>query len=279
MLQKFIHVNDCSLSYFESNANKNATLFLVHGNSGSALAWRKQMLSSLLQDFRLVALELPAHGESDCFPDNTLAVSLPGLAEILVEAIQKLAGEKPFVLVGVSLATNIIAEMLVAAINPTGIVLAGPCIVGGDITIAQVAKPGTHVEVVFTDEAPEESILAYARETSLSQAPEDVAIFVSDYARVKRPFRSLLGQSIFAARQFSNEIALLQKRNIPLLVVFGADEQIVDPDYLNKIPLPLYQGTIFKLPGASHLVNIDQPEAFNQLLANFLGDVIRVDYF
>lgn len=38
-------------------------------------------------------------------------------------------------------------------------------------------------------------------------------------------------------------------------------------------PINLWKKTVYKIPGASHFVNIDAPEAFNKLVAEFAKDM------
>jgi pimeloyl-ACP methyl ester carboxylesterase len=141
----------------------------------------------------------------------------------------------------------------------------------GEFTIDKMVKPDTHVGVVFQDDAPAQVVHAYARETSLSNEEEDRELFIQDFMNVVKPFRSLLAQSIFN-NKMSNQIELLQRNNVTVLIIFGKEEKVIDPDYLDKAPLRLWQNKIFKIEGASHLVNIDRPEAFNSLLKQFVED-------
>ncbi len=268
----YINVEGTRLFYVEKNEAAKPTIFFLHGNSCSSNAWRKQLNDPLFANHRLIAFDLPSHGKSDAA--KAADCSLPGLAKLLSNAAKQLAQNRPFILAGVSLATNIIAEMLAYDIKPEGIVLAGSCIVGGEFTLEKMVKANTHVGVVFQDEASAEEVDAYAKETSLFGAKDDLEYFRQDYANVAKPFRSLLAQSIFN-NQMSNQVELLQTNKIPLLLVFGKDEMVIDPDYLDTAPLNLWQNRIFKIDGASHLVNIDQPEAFNKLLREFAGDVFK----
>jgi pimeloyl-ACP methyl ester carboxylesterase len=77
-------------------------------------------------------------------------------------------------------------------------------------------------------------------------------------------------------QQFSDEIGLLQQLDLPLLIIFGKDEKVVDPDYLDDAPLKLWQNMIYKIAGASHLVNIDRPEEFNTLVASYAVDMFKL---
>ena len=135
-------------------------------------------------------------------------------------------------------------------------------------------KPDTHVGVVFTEEADEQDVRLYALETSFSPAREDIDLFVRQYKKTDKKFRSTFSQSI-AEENYSDELALIKNSGIPCLVVFGKNENVVDPDYLDDASLVPWRNTIFKIDGASHLVNIDQPETFNRLMLEFAQDIFK----
>jgi pimeloyl-ACP methyl ester carboxylesterase len=128
--------------------------------------------------------------------------------------------------------------------------------------------------VVFTDDPDLRDVDSYGKETSLSNDQEDLQLFLKDFKAVKKPFRSALAQSI-GIKDYSDEILLLKTNNIPLLVVFGADEKVIDCNYLDNAALPLWRNQIFKIPGASHLVQIDQPEAFNKLMKELITECFK----
>ncbi|WP_158638439.1 alpha/beta fold hydrolase [Panacibacter ginsenosidivorans] len=269
---QYLNLENSKIAYIENNKEAAQTIFFIHGNSVSKRSWRKQYNSDILSAYRMVAIDLPAHGDSDAF--DTKNYTLPGLAKLMCEAVKQLSDNKPYILAGISLSTNIIAEMLAYDVAPKGLVLAGPCIVGKDFTIEKFVKPNTHVGVVFTDEPAEVDVHNYGRETCLSKDEDDINIFMEDFKAVKNPFRSSLAQSITTA-VYNDEIALLQQHNIPSLIIFGKDEIVIDPDYLDTAVLPGWNDKIYKIEGASHLVNIDQPEAFNKLLEEFATDIFK----
>jgi pimeloyl-ACP methyl ester carboxylesterase len=272
MKRKYLQVEALTLSYLEQNPTAPSTIVFIHGNSGSAQSWRKQYASPLLQEFRHIILELPGHGSSTlCEPASC---SVTGLARICGKALELLHDDKPFILAGISLATNIIAEMLAFQPVPKGLVLAGPCIVGKEYPLQSQIKNETHVHVVFQDEPDAAHLLAYVRETSVSTDPEDLEWFIKDFKAVQSPLRSMLAQSI-AEGKFSDEVTLISESGLPVLLIFGEDEKIIETSYLDTSPINLWEDQIFKISGASHLVNIDQPMAFNQLLARYGQDILH----
>lgn len=270
MKRHFIIVDSISIAYCEKNATASKTIFFIHGNSGSKNSWRKQFDSGALSAYRLIAFDLPAHGESGVLDE--VFYTLIEIAKLMSKAITMLAGLNPYIISGVSLGTNIVAEMLSFDVHPLGLILAGPCIVGENLGVEKFVKQNIHVGVVFTDMADFEDIKIYATETSLSESIEDMNYFFEDYNAVLSPFRSALGKSI-AEKKYVDEIEIINLKNVPCLVVFGKDERVIDCNYLDNTILPLWKNTIFKIAGASHLVNIDQTEKFNQLVSDFSKEI------
>jgi pimeloyl-ACP methyl ester carboxylesterase len=262
-----ILVDGVNILYLEINPHATKTLFFIHGNSCTHKLWRYQYKSILFAEYRLIVFDLPGHGGSDLPPKEKCTI--PGIAELVSKAVLELSNGKPYFIVSLSLGTNIAVEMLAFGISPAGIVLAGPCIVGRDYPIACFIKPDTHVAIVFSDEANEEDVAKYSREVLYNGREEDLECFLKDYYSTKVPLRTYLNESIING-VFNDEIALLQGKDIPLLVVFGADEMIVDPHYLDHSGLNLWKESVFKIPGAGHLVNVDQPEEFNRLVWEFV---------
>jgi pimeloyl-ACP methyl ester carboxylesterase len=277
MQQKFITIGPLKLAYFEKNHQSKKTIFFIHGNSVSSRSWEKQLNSELLNNYRLIAIDLPGHGSSDISLTPKADYTFYGLGLFMASAIKILAGEHPYLVTGLSLGTNISAEALAYDLTPAGVVLAGSCIAGGYITVQDFVLPDTHVFVVFTGQAAITDVRKYAAEVMYSNDEIDVNAFVEDYYRTDPQFRSALAESI-TAQNFSDEIALLQRLKKPLLVIFGNDEKIVNPDYLDEAQLNLWKNEIFKIASASHLVNIDNPENFNMLLAAYAEDCFNTSH-
>lgn len=268
MKQKFIEIAGFKLAYVDSNEDQGNIIFFIHGNSFSSQSWKAQLESDLLKDYRLIAIDLPGHGDSDAAANPAADYSIPGLAAIVAAAIKVLAGKNPYLMTAISLGTNVLAESLAFDLHPEGIVLAGSCLVGGKYTLNSFAYPNTHIHVVFTEQAPEGEVRQYAAQVMTNDKEAIVDEFVADYYRVKLPFRSALMNSI-QEQQFNDEIELITSVDKPILMIFGKDEQIVNPDYLDDAPINLWNQKIYKIAGASHLVHSDQPEEFNRLLSGY----------
>ena len=265
-----LQINDLQIACYITNPAKEKTIFFIHGNSSSSATWRKQVSSLLLADYRLIAIDLPNHGESSALAADG-DFSLPGLAKIMSAAVSQLSDGKAYIICSISLGTNIVAEITVGETEPAGYFLAGPCMVGDGFGMDKMMLPDIDPSAIFTDNASENDVIKYATATSLSTDITDLNYFLKDYHTVQGSFRSSLYATI-AAGNYNDQIKLIQLRNCPVCIVFGKDEKLVNVDYLNDAPINLWNKTIYRIPGASHLVNIDAPDAFNKILAAFAKD-------
>ena len=272
MTRHELTVKGIRISYLEINPTADKTILFIHGNSISSAFWQPQFSSPLLSGYRLLVPDLPAHGSSGASADPDQDYSLPGMGALLAEFTQ-MAISGPYITCGVSLGSNIQTEMLPHGARPAGLFLAGPCVMGSGIGVDRIALPGADISVLLKDEATVEEIGAYGAMVFQVASKEWSARFISDYQQVQPPFRTKFLPSVLAGR-LSDEIALVKNAGIPMCWVFGADEKVIDPFYLDGVDVPKWDGAIHRLPNAGHLVNNDAPEAFNALLAEFAGEVL-----
>lgn len=275
MMKESLTANGITIAYNIFHPEKENTIFFIHGNSSSSNTWRKQVESSLLADYRLVTFDLPNHGNSSAIIE-TGDFSLPGIAKIMEAALLQLVNDKPFIICSISLGTNIVAEMLMGAIEPNGLLLAGPSIAGEGFGLDKMMLSGADLSAVFAENVPEEAVIKYASATSLSEYKEDLDCFLKDYHSVQGTFRSSLFATI-AAGNYSDEVAIIQQLQYPVCIVFGEDEKVVNTHFLDAAPIKLWNKTIYKIPLASHLVNIDAPGVFNNLIAEYAKDIFTTN--
>src|SRR5215203_1173103 len=263
MDQKFIKVDGFSLAFIENNPNAQQTIFFIHGNSGSSATWNKQLNDPLFSEYRLTAFDLPGHGasskssnpESDYTPINT--------AKILAEAISVLSNTAPFVLVGISYGTNIIAEMMELNINPSGIVLMGLCCLGNDFGIDKVFKQMDTPNIYAYNETERKVVEGFI--SSFTEEPKDANFLVDDYFKTDEQFKPALMKAA-AEGKFSDEIAALEKNAIPICIVNGASDKMFYPDYIKKSNVHFWRKDIVVLEKAGHFVHLDKPAEVNQII-------------
>lgn len=274
MTPKSLTINGLTVSYLEENSEAQNTIFFIHGNSCSSKMWEKQLTDEALKNFRLIAFDLPGHGSSSPLAEGK-KYSMPALAEILANAIKELSRNNgDYILTGFSLGTNVVAETLAFDIKPAGMVIAGSCLLGGDIDFSKVAHPEFDATVIFTEHPPKEEIDKYWDKALPRSTTEEISLFRQDYDTTDSFFRSTILQSSLEG-QISNEIELVQQLNKPVFFVFGTEETSVNNNYLNNVPLLFWKGAPVKIPGAGHFVTLEKAEAFNGLLQEYANEVFK----
>jgi pimeloyl-ACP methyl ester carboxylesterase len=63
---------------------------------------------------------------------------------------------------------------------------------------------------------------------------------------------------------------LLRKIDIPLLIIWGKQDQAIDVNIGQKLHEELVGSQFIVIDEAGHCSNIDQPEQFNKLVMDFL---------
>ena len=262
-LRKTICVKATRLSYQESNELETTTLFFIHGNSGASDMWQKQIQSPELSHYRLVAFDLPGHGESDPLP--TEQYNVLNISDVLATAIRELVQQKPYIIIGFSLGANLAAELLAHDLHPEGLALIGPTVFGNGITLQDALNEKNDPAILFTNGAERDTVENSFRSWCHSKNEPDIQDLTDAYFTTKQPFRSALLQSAQDGL-FNDEIALLQRYNKPVLVLFGEEEMFCNPKYLDNAGLPLWNNQVYCIPNGSHFINLDQPEKVTLLL-------------
>ncbi len=267
---KSITINSLQIAYAEVNPGAKKVIFFIHGNSGSALSWRKQLNDPSLSDYRMIAFDLPAHGDSSASANPDDDYNLPALGAIMARAISKLSNGHAFVVAGFSLGSNILAEAL-SWLKPAGIVLTGCSVAGINHTMDKIFLPGVDSTVFFSDDATPESISKLAEDISYHPSDANKQVTIDSYKRVKPGFRPAFFKAAMEGK-ISDEITLVQNAGVPVLVIFGENEKMANPGYLDDKPFLVWSEQIYKLPEAAHSVQVDQPAAFNALLKAYCAE-------
>ncbi|MNI82746.1 putative non-heme bromoperoxidase BpoC [compost metagenome] len=64
--------------------------------------------------------------------------------------------------------------------------------------------------------------------------------------------------------------ALLPKIGVPTLVIAGQKDMITPPEGMKKMADQIANADYHVIPEAAHLTPVEQPEAFNRLLLDFV---------
>jgi len=272
MQHKEIQINNQKIAYYESQG-KGPAVVLIHGNSCSGLSFKRQLESPLGEKYRLIAIDLPGHGRSDNAADPENRYSIPGYAETLISFIEQL-GLKRAVLAGWSLGGHIILEAA-DRLPTTGLMIFGTPPVASIAQFQEACFPIPELVCGFRPDLTEAEASAWVGRF-FSPGVNDIPEFIiSDIMRTDGKARECLGASTVKG-EFKDEIESVAGLRIPVAVIHGENEQVINCAYLKRLVMPtLWRDAIQMIHDAGHTPQWEQPERFNVLLDEFIADVLR----
>lgn len=242
--------------YVRDGGQGDLPVLFVHGLGGNGGQWILQ-LDHLRPERRAVALDLRGHGESD--PAEEADYSIEGLADDIAAVADQL-GLRRFVLAGHSLGS--LAAIEYAGRHPervSGLLLVDP---NGD----QTRMPKEQIEpfLAAIRANPLEEIEDYFRQIVVG-GDASAAEWILEDLRATLP-DAIVG-CLEAAAAYS-PLPVLRRYPGPKLSVVSA---------INSLPISLHR-LLPDLPvklvtGTGHWLQLDRPEALNELLDEFLEEV------
>ncbi|HTT79020.1 MAG TPA: alpha/beta fold hydrolase [Stellaceae bacterium] len=243
--------------YYESHGHGPAVL-LSHGYGATCRMWDAQV-AAFADRYRLILWDMRGHGQSEAPADPALyshALSVGDMAAVLDEC-----GE-------------------------AGPVIVGGLSLGGVFSLAfHLAHPARVRALMLCDTGPgfrNPEARRQWNERALRRADELEARGIGDpvggaETRLGR-HRSARGLALAARGMLTQPngdlIAALPRIAVPTLVVVGSEDKnfLAAADYMTaKIP----GAQKFVVAGAGHAANLDQPDAFNRAVADFLAGLPR----
>lgn len=262
------------IAYWDTGG-EGPVAFLIHGNSSSKAIFEKQLASDLAKSYRLVAVDLPGHGESDDARDPAATYSFAGFASALMEAAEGM-GLSRAALVGWSLGGHIALEMLVRWPGAVSAFIFGaPPIPNNPERALGAFLPSDNMGLTFQESFTDEETRVFA-EQNFNDPGQVTAAMLADSKRTDGRFRPLMFQSAMEGRNLDEE-EIAGTCEKPLAVVHGENDAYVSLDFLRSVSYcNAWGGGVQVLPGASHTPQWEDPAAFNALLGRFLGDTLGV---
>jgi pimeloyl-ACP methyl ester carboxylesterase len=210
----------------EETGDGDLPVLLIHGNSLSRRVFRKHLDGSRSRKHRLVAFDLPGHGEFSDALDASRTYTRPGLASAVIEMLD-LLGLSEAAVVGWSLGGHIALEMASQYSGIKGLLISGAPPVSRH-NMAEGFIPTPHMKL--------------ARQQHLSQSEIDdfgAAIFGAPmpvvFRRAMERADGLARKTIFEAARSGVGIDqrwLVENCTIPLAVVNGSEDPFINLDYL-----------------------------------------------
>lgn len=252
------------------SAGRGPAVVLVHGNSSSSRAFGRQLDGPLGARFRLIAIDLPGHGASDDAKDGSL-YSLRGHAAAIRAAVDAL-GVADAHFVGWSLGGHVALEMASDLPQTKGFAIFGAPPLAFPPAMGEAFLPNPAMGVGFTETIDRDQAAAYVASFFAPAFSEVPAFFLEDTLRTDGRARSGLAASI-APDGYNDEVIVVRELKVPLAILHGEKEQLVNGAYLAALAAPtLWRGAVQIVPAAGHAPQWETPDAFDALITAFVEE-------
>ncbi len=258
-----IKVNGFEMAYDDIVGNQ-VPLLLIHGYPLDRTLWQNQM-RGLGDIARVIAPDLRGFGESG-MPNGNLSMDV--YADDLRGLLDGLKIEKA-VIGGLSMGGYIaFAFYRKFADRVRGLILANTK-AGAD---SPDAKKGRDDNAALAREKGAGAIAERMLPKMLTPKTIDERAEVAQATNAMMARQSVQGVvgALMALRDRPDSTPTLATISVPTLIITGAEDTLIPPKESEIMRDAIREARLVTIPGAAHLSNYEQPEAFNQAVREFL---------
>lgn len=229
------------------------SLLMIHGSGANKDNWQAQFGG--LKEMNVAAIDLPGHGDTPGPGMNKVEDYASWLAEFIA------SGPVRPVLMGHSLG-GAIAQM-VALTNPgliKGLILVGT---GSRLKVMPAILDGLQ----NNPEATTKMIVQYAYDDNAD--PKFIELGYEEM--VRRPPEVTHGD--FSACNAFDVNDRLGEIKLPCVMIVGAGDKLTPPKYSEFLAKGIAGSKVKVIQGGGHMVALEQPQAFNQAVMEFMSTV------
>ncbi len=236
-------------------------LLMLHGFGGDLKNWQFNQ-PELATDRAVFAIDLPGHGASSKTIDGDGSVAW--LAEAVRGAMAALEINRAH-LVGHSLGGAIALRMaLDEPVRIASVTLVCPAGLGPEVNAGYIEG------FIAADRRREMKATVEALFADPSYVSRDMVEDLLKYKRldgVLAALRKIADAAFAGGRQATMLADRLTGLDVPVQVIWGAEDRIIPPAHAARLPEPRRH----VLPGAGHMVHIEKPAEVNRLIGEFVA--------
>jgi len=259
-----IKVGSLSLAYDDAGGGR--PLLLIHGYPLHRGLWAPQ-ISALSSLARVVAPDLPGHGESDVPPGP---YSMDGFADTCLSLLDALGITEPVVLGGLSMGGYVaFAAWRRHPERIAGLILAATR-AGADSPEARAGREASMTTITREGIRPiADAMTPRLLAPGADRARPELAATVHGML-ASAPVSGALG-ALAGLRDRADSTSTLGTITVPTLVIHGAEDQLIPLAEAERTAAETPNATLVVIDGAGHLPNLEQPAAFNTAIEAYLN--------
>ncbi|TCQ15332.1 alpha/beta fold hydrolase [Rhizobium sp. PP-CC-3G-465] len=271
MSEQTIETSHGQIAVFDT-AGSEIPLLMIHANSVCKETFHFQ-IEALAGKRRVIAVDLPGHGQSSDAIDPLRTYNFNGYAAAICEVIEALGLDR-FAILGHSLGGHVALELMrLLPENAAGTMIFGtPPIPPGPEGAALGFLPNpefayTGKQILSGKEIDMVVTLALG-----SDAVHD-AFWKTAVRRTDGRSRELMIDAALSGKH-PDQRTLVETSPIPLAIVNGADDPVINLDYIDSLTFAnLWNRGAVRVENAGHGLHWQKHKEFNVLLDNFLTSV------
>lgn len=256
------------------------TVLMLHGIGGGHLAFAPQVETLAQAGYRAVAWDMPGYGHSAPIEPYTFK----GLAQACIRLIDALVGEAgsdregSVVLLGHSMGGMVAQEVIARRPDKVSrLILCGTSAAFGKRTDGASADAWAR-QFIGQRTAPLDAGKTMADMASQlvpqmvgpGSLPEGVRL--AEHCMGSVP-AATYRRALECLVSFDRQSDLAQIR-VPTLLIGGEFDRVAAPSVMKRMAAEIPHGRYAEMPGIGHLMNLEAPEAFDDLLLGFLNEPV-----
>ncbi|MCV3206936.1 alpha/beta hydrolase [Mesorhizobium sp. YC-39] len=246
-------------------------IVLIHGSGSSRAVFARQFDSPLAAAHRLIAFDLPGHGESSDARDPATAYTIAGLAQSAAQLLD-IMGIDRAVVFGWSLGGHVAIELASFHRAVAGLMLTGaPPVSKGPFGMLRGFH--AHWDMLLASKKIYSDRDAERFETLCFGDTADPS-FREVILRTDGRLRSAVTRGMVTGKG-ADQKQVVEHAAFPVAIVNGENDPFVRLGYFETLAYGSLWEHCHVIPGAGHAPFWERPDLFNPLLARFVETVAR----